>query len=117
MTPAEQLLWKEIRNGKMNDLKFKRQHSIGKYIVDFYCAQTRLIIELDGKVHLDKEQKQKDNSRDENLRDMDYTVLRFTNDEVINNIRSVLKQITSVPPTPLSLARRGKALRKEGRVR
>ena len=54
-------------------MKFKRQHSIGKYIVDFYCAQLRLIIELDGKVHLNKEQKEKDNWRDENLRDMNYT--------------------------------------------
>ncbi len=92
-TFAEQLLWKEIRNGKLNKLKFKRQHSIGNYIPDFYCASKRLIIELDGEVHNSKEQKQKDKERDEHLISMEYKILRFTNDEVIRNMEKVLKEI------------------------
>ena len=92
-TFAEQLLWNEIRNGKLNELKFKRQHSIGNYIVDFYCAAKRLIIELDGGVHDTKEQKEKDKLRDENLREMKFTILRFTNEEVIHKMEIVLTKI------------------------
>ena len=92
-TPAELLLWIELRNRKFLNLKFKRQHSIGNYIVDFYCANTRLIIELDGAVHSEKEQKEKDKDRDENLKDMNYKVLRFSNEEVLNDIEKVLGQI------------------------
>jgi very-short-patch-repair endonuclease len=93
MTDAEAVLWEELRNKKFRDLKFKRQHSIGNYIVDFYCANPRLIIEVDGAVHSEKEQKGKDEHRDANLRDMDYIVLRFSNDEVINDTQEVLKKI------------------------
>lgn len=93
MTPAEVVLWKRLRNSRFLSLKFKRQHSIGNYIVDFYCANPRVIIEIDGEVHFEKEQKEKDNHRDENLRDMDYIVLRFYNDEVINETMTVLKKI------------------------
>jgi len=92
-TPAELLLWKELRNRKFLNLKFKRQYSIGNYIVDFYCANPRLIIELDGAVHFEKEQKEKDRYRDENLKDMNYKVLRFSNEEVLNDIEKVLGQI------------------------
>ncbi|HEY0029441.1 MAG TPA: DUF559 domain-containing protein [Bacteroidia bacterium] len=53
-TPAEYILWQHIRNGKLSGLKFKRQHSIGNYIVDFYCASKRLIIELDAKCIIQK---------------------------------------------------------------
>ena len=95
-TPAEKLLWQELRNGKLNGLKFKRQHSIGNYIVDFYCASIRLIIEVDGEVHLTDYQKQRDISRDENLTEMDFKVLRFTNTEVSKNIDFVKKEILNV---------------------
>ena len=93
MTPAEVILWKKLRGGKFLSLKFKRQHSIGNYIVDFYCAYPRLIIEVDGEVHLEKEQYEKDMHRDNNLRDMNYTVLRFTNDVIINDTKRVLREI------------------------
>ncbi len=93
MTLTEKLLWQKVRNGALHGLKFKRQHSIGSYITDFYCASLRLIIELDGGVHLDKEQKEKDKARDKNFRDMNYIVLRFTNDMVLNNIEHVLQEI------------------------
>ncbi len=93
MTPAEKLLWEELRDNKLDGLKFKRQHSIGNYIVDFYCYKTRLIIELDGSVHHEKEQRKKDELRDENLREMNYTILRFRNEEIQKNLPLVLKKI------------------------
>jgi very-short-patch-repair endonuclease len=93
MTPAELVLWKKLRNGRFLSLKFTRQHSIGNYIVDFYCAHPRIVIEVDGEVHQEKEQKEKDLHRDENLKDMNYIVLRFSNDEVINRTKEVLGRI------------------------
>ncbi len=96
MTPAELVLWKKLRNGKFLQLKFKRQHSIGNYIVDFYCAHPRLIIEIDGGVHFEKEQKEKDTYRDKNLAEMDYAILRFSNDEVLNSTKDVLRRIEAV---------------------
>ena len=93
LTPAEIVLWKKLRNGRFLSLKFTRQHSIGNYIVDFYCAHPRIVIEVDGGVHNEKEQREKDIHRDENLRDMNYIVLRFSNEEVINNTKEVLRKI------------------------
>lgn len=92
-TLAEELLWQKIRNRKFLMLKFKRQHSIGNYVVDFYCANPRIIIELDGAVHLEKEQKEKDKHHDENLTEMNYLVFRFSNEDVLNNIKNVLEQM------------------------
>ncbi len=92
-TEAEDQLWQEIRNGNLKDIKFKRQHSIGNYIVDFYCASKRLIIELDGEVHDSDYQKKKDKSRDENLFEMGFKVLRFRNKEILLNIDYVKEEI------------------------
>ena len=104
-TQAEEVLWQHVRNGKLNGLKFKRQHSIGNYIVDFYCSSKRLIIELDGEVHNSKEQKEKDKLRDQNLTEMGFQILRITNDQVLFAIDEVknliLKQYNGA--TPLSL--------------
>ena len=99
MTPAEEILWNELRNGRLNGLKFKRQHSIRKYVVDFYCYKRRLIIELDGGVHLEKEQMEKDKDRDAALKSMYYTILRIKNENVYNRLPEVLELIksTSVP--------------------
>ena len=96
MTPAEAALWEKLRNKQFHGLKFNPQHSIGNYIVDFYCAHPRLVIEVVGEVHSESEQKAKDSHRDENLIDMDYIVLRFTNEEVLNNIDQVLKRIENI---------------------
>lgn len=87
--PAEEILWEEIRNKKLNGLKFKRQHSIGNYIVDFYCASKRLIIELDGEVHNTSHQKEKDKHRDQNLTEMNFKILRISNSQVLNEIEKV----------------------------
>lgn len=88
-TPAEEILWEEIRNKKLNGLKFKRQHSIGYYIVDFYCASKRLIVELDGEVHNTEDQIEKDKHRDQNLTEMNFKILRISNSQVLNDIETV----------------------------
>lgn len=102
-TLAEDFLWQHIRNRNLNQLKFKRQHSIGNYVVDFYCASKRLIIEVDGAVHVLADQLEKDKSRDENLIEMDFKILRFSNEEVLLNINFVKEKIiihtqNSLPP-------------------
>ncbi|MFA5994903.1 MAG: endonuclease domain-containing protein [Patescibacteria group bacterium] len=97
-TVAEQKLWQYLRNRKLNGLKFNRQYPIYQYIADFYCHEYKLIIEVDGDIH--KLQQQRDESRDLMLKKYGYTVLRFNNEQVINNIDYVLKQIKSTPPSP-----------------
>ena len=67
MTTAEATLWKVLKNGSLQNRKFRRQHSIGKYIVDFYCPAEQLIIELDGEVHNDPMRSSADAERDQNL--------------------------------------------------
>jgi very-short-patch-repair endonuclease len=92
-TEAEKLLWQELRNKKLNGLKFRRQHPIDKWIADFYCHEKKLIIELDGEVHNNFETKKRDEGRTYELEQLGITVIRFTNNEVINNIKNVLKTI------------------------
>ena len=92
-TLAEKEFWRYARNGRIKGLKFKRQHSIGRYIVDFYCASNRLVIELDGSVHDLPEQREKDAERDINLKEMGFTILRFKNYEVIYSINLVVQEI------------------------
>lgn len=94
-TPSEEILWEEIRNRKLNGLKFKRQHSIGNYIVDFYCASKRLIVELDGEVHNTSDQKEKDKHRDENLSEMNFRILRISNSLVLNDMETVKSLLLS----------------------
>jgi very-short-patch-repair endonuclease len=73
------------------DLKFRRQEPLGRYIVDFVCYEKKLIIELDGSQHLDMEKG--DNKRTEELNKIGFEVLRFTNDEVLNEINAVIEEI------------------------
>lgn len=92
-TEAEDFLWQHLRDRKLNELKFKRQHSIGNYIVDFYCASKRLIIEVDGEVHKFYDQKEKDKLRDEHLKEMNFIVLKFLNEEVLSKTNFVKQEI------------------------
>lgn len=94
-TPAEELFWNLVRNRKLFNLKFRRQHQIGLYITDFYCNECKLVIELDGGIHLGKEQKEKDKDRDEYLTSLGITVLRFKNEEVFEDIKNVFEKIKS----------------------
>ncbi|MBD0276600.1 MAG: endonuclease domain-containing protein [Flavisolibacter sp.] len=95
LTKAESLLWTELRNRKLNRLKFRRQHPIDKYVADFYCAEINLIIELDGSIHGESEIIQYDGTRTKELNKLGISVLRFTNEEIINNMPTVLKTITN----------------------
>jgi very-short-patch-repair endonuclease len=93
MTQAELLMWDALKNKQYKGYKFRRQHPIHKFIVDFYCHELKLIIEIDGKYHDSEEQKNKDLDRTELLRFQGLREIRFTNEEVINNIGSVLKKV------------------------
>lgn len=73
-------------------MKFRRQHGIGGYIVDFYCKEKNLIIELDGNVHNKKEAREYDLVRDKFLKELDLKVLRFKNSEIEENVKEVLKK-------------------------
>ncbi len=90
-TEAEQRLWYHLRAHRFMGLKFKRQKPMGRYIVDFVCGDRRLIIELDGGQHA--EQVEYDQHRDAWLRSQGYTVLRFWNNEVMQQLEGVLEQI------------------------
>jgi len=95
LTSAENILWQEIRNKQLG-LWFKRQVSISKFIVDFYCPQKKLIIELDGNIHKTKDHPTYDKQRDWYLKSMNFKILRFWNYDVINNLQHVLTQIKTV---------------------
>ena len=92
MTVPEKLLWDRLKNKSLID-KFRRQHPIGCYILDFYCHQKRLSVELDGEIHQDKEQKEKDIERTSYLIELGIKELRFKNQEVINDIEKVILEI------------------------
>ncbi len=91
MTLSEKVLWQELRNKKLNGLKFRRQHPIDVFIADFYCHDKKLVIEIDGEIH--KYQKQYDIGRAEEMKRFGINVLRFTNEDVLFCISRVLKEI------------------------
>lgn len=93
-TEAEQILWQQLRNKKLNGLKFRRQHPIDKWIADFYCHEKKLVIELDGSVHNDKEIIEYDEARTKDLKELGMNVIRFKNEDVMTNMETVLKTIT-----------------------
>lgn len=95
-TDAEKFAWELLRNRKFLDLKFRRQHQIGLYIVDFYCDEVKLVLELDGGYHLEKGQKEKDAVRDEYLKAEGFTVLRIRNYIVLKKTEEFLKQIETI---------------------
>jgi very-short-patch-repair endonuclease len=90
-TFTERKLWQPIRAGQLCGLKFRRQHAIGPFTVDFYCHEHRLVIELDGNSHLD--QAEHDRQREEYLKSERLNVVRFQNDDVLTDIEAVLKAI------------------------
>jgi cyclase len=92
MTEAEKVLWGYLKGG-VHGLKIRRQHAIGIYIADFYCHQIKLVIELDGKIHEDAEVKILDEHRESELRGWGYEIIRFTNEELFEDINKVLTSI------------------------
>ena len=92
-TQAESYLWSKLRNRQVHGFKFRRQHQFGSYIADFYCHEAQLVIECDGLVHDTSEGWQHDQSRDAYMVGQGLRVLRFSNEEVLNNIEVVLHKI------------------------
>ena len=90
---CERVLWNELKNKKLLNLKFRRQHGIGNYIVDFYCHAKDLVIEIDGEIHDSAEAKENDKRRTEYLISLGLKVIRFSNEEVIENMERVLEEI------------------------
>jgi very-short-patch-repair endonuclease len=105
-TDAERVLWFRLRDRRLNGLKLKRQVPIDKYIVDFCCAEARLIVELDGGQHATRDE----TNRTSVLEAMGYLVLRFWNNDVLQNTEGVLEEILTAanrhpqePPHPVPL--------------
>jgi cyclase len=95
MTSAEILLWEELKSNKLRGERFKSQHPISTFIADFYCHKAKLIIEVDGKVHDKPENRKYDRQREQVLQEYGLKVLRFRNEEIIDNIEDVLQRIAS----------------------
>lgn len=95
MTQAEEILWNVIKINEWH-LKFRRQHPIANYIADFYCHNVKLVIELDGGYHENKEVKIYDAARENDIKEYGIRVLRFKNEEVLNNIEKVLSSIGDI---------------------
>ena len=93
MTDAERLLWSKLRRKQLRDCQFYRQRIIGSYIVDFYCPKAKLIIEVDGSQHYDKEGKKKDKAREDYLNKLGMKILRILDTEVFKNLEGVIERI------------------------
>lgn len=96
MTPAEKILWEKLRNRKIKGFRFRRQHPIKDFIVDFFCYDAMLLIEVDGSVHDDKSRMERDQQRTLILKRLGIKEIRFKNEEVINHIDQVIIGIEAV---------------------
>ena len=96
MTEPEKKLWERLSKNQIEGLKFRRQHPILFYIADFYCHALHLIIEIDGGYHDTIEQKVKDDERTEHLKSNGITLIRFSNEEVLNNMDGVIEEIIRI---------------------
>lgn len=93
MTKAEKMLWEKLRKKRLDGFRFRNQHPISRYVLDFYCFKAKLGIEIDGKHHNDEIQRFYDDDRTENLEELGVKVIRFSNEEVINDLEGVLTRI------------------------
>jgi len=90
------VLWARLRGNQLHGLKFRRQVPIGPYVADFFCHELRLVLELDGSVHEEKAQIAHDTNRDANLNALGYRVLRFTNQQIAEDLDAVLESIAQL---------------------
>ena len=95
LTPAEARLWTQLQGRQLDGRKFRRQHSVGNYILDFYCPEEHLAVELDGAAHDHETAVQRDEARTRHLDSLGITVARFENREVFENLDGVLCAIRS----------------------
>jgi len=91
MTPSENILWDHIRKKRLSGIIFRRQHPISQFIVDFYCHEAKLVIEIDGNIHDSQENKEHDENRTFELEKLGLKVIRFKNEAIKGNIMDVLE--------------------------
>jgi len=101
-TDAEKKLWERLRSNKVDDIRFRRQHPIGPYILDFYSDTLKLAIEIDGRIHDDAGQKEYENHRTINLNSRGISVMRFSNEDILNRMDNVLNAIIDFSRAPLT---------------
>ena len=124
-TPAEATVWRYLRN-RNQGFKFRRQHAIVRFIIDFYCAELKLCIEIDGDTHVEIDQQEYDTARTEYLELLGRKVIRFTNEDVRYNIQGVVHAIREIcnelhgkkssnmtRPSPLPSPLRGEGMEKQ----
>jgi very-short-patch-repair endonuclease len=102
-TEAEGILWEQLRKCRSSGFIFRRQHPIDFYIADFYCHKIKLVIEVDGDIHTNYDVKEHDDNRSGELERFGIVVIRFTNDEIINELENVMSEINikiSEPASP-----------------
>lgn len=92
-TSTEQLLWNELRASRLNGLKFRRQHPVGRFVIDFYCASVGLAVEIDGGVHLPEVQRLADEDRQRTLEEQGTRFLRISDEAVAHSLPDVLDRI------------------------
>ena len=92
-TRAEEVLWSALQKKQVAGLKFRRQHPVGRFVLDFYCPSHKLVVEVDGEVH--DQQQERDAERTRVLQAYGYRVLRFRNEQVINDLPAVVRKIAA----------------------
>ncbi len=117
ITKAEIILWSRLKGRQMMGYKFCRQHGVGKYIVDFYCPELRLVIEIDGDIHGYDNQIIKDRARQNYLESLGLIIKRYTNDDVIKNLNGVLENLgDAIKSVPFSSTTPSPSSSEEGRI-
>lgn len=101
MTRAEIILWSQLKNNNLNQIKFRRQYGVGKYIVDFYSPALKLAIEVDGDIHGIENRMKLDRGRQRYIESLGIRVLRYSNLEVLHNLQDVLNDILHATPQSL----------------
>jgi very-short-patch-repair endonuclease len=95
LTETEAILWMRLKAKQVNGFRFRRQYSVGPYVADFYCPEAKLVVEIDGGIHLTTEAQLYDKEREEYMNSLGLKTIRFTNDEVRKNLSGVVLKITS----------------------
>ncbi|WP_394792762.1 endonuclease domain-containing protein [Armatimonas sp.] len=94
-TPAERILWEALRGRQLQGMRFRRQHPIETFILDFYCPQHKLVVEVDGGIHTEPTVRERDEERQRWIEAHGYEFLRFTNEEVLHELPRVLSHIAA----------------------
>jgi len=108
LTLAEEIFWNQVSKSKFMNLKFRRQHGIGKYIADFYCPTKKLIIEIDGNSHFTKQGQLRDAERSRYIASLGYRIIRYNNNDIVDNVDGVFQDLENqLKLTPSNSPSRG----------